>query len=193
MKTAKTPAADVLEITDPQGVDRTALLQTILQDSMSNKPDPVSFPAEADPTPAEPPVEPAVRPNLARSRELARAAAETALASGGTNIVVLDMTALTSIFDYFVIVTGISHRQLAAMSEDIRMKLEKDLKDRRLSSDGVESGKWIVLDFGSVVIHLFDEDTRQFYSLEALWADAPDIAPELGIAGGDSRSAARGF
>ncbi len=127
------------------------------------------------------PVVPAVLPNLARSRELALAAATTAIENGGTDLVILDMTGLTSIFDYFVIATGTSHRQLVAMSEEIRLKLEKDLKDRRISLDGQESGKWIVLDFGSVVIHLFDEDTRQFYSLEALWADARNVTEEFGL------------
>lgn len=131
---------------------------------------------------SEPASTPAVRPNLARSRQLAQAAAQTAAESGGFDIVVLDMTGLTAIFDYFVIVTGTSHRQLVAIGDDIRIKLERELKDKRLSADGMESGKWIVLDFGSVVIHLFDEDTRQFYSLQALWADAPDIAAELGVA-----------
>lgn len=121
-------------------------------------------------------------PNLERSRTLARAAAKAAIESGGRAITILDMTALTAIFDYFVIVTGSSQRQLMAMSEDIQHALEKDLRDRRLSLDGQASGKWIVLDYGSVVVHLFDDDTRQFYSLEALWADAPNVTSALGIA-----------
>ncbi len=121
------------------------------------------------------------RPNLQRSQELARAAAQTALDNGATDLVVLDMTGLTAIFDYFVIATGTSKRQIVSLSEDIRLKLEKELKDKRISLDGQDTGKWIVLDFGSVVIHLFDEDTRQFYSLETLWADAPNVTEELGI------------
>jgi len=121
------------------------------------------------------------RPNLERSQELARAAAQTAIESGATDVVVLDMTGLTSIFDYFVIATGTSKRQLVALSDDIRLKLEKELKDKRISLDGQDTGKWVVLDFGSVVIHLFDDDTRQFYSLETLWADAPNVTDQLGI------------
>ena len=83
-----------------------------------------------------------------RSLELALAAARTAAENGGSDVVVLDMTRHTAIFDYFVIATGTSRRQLHAMS---------------------------VLDYGTVVIHLFDDDTRKFYSLEALWADAGKV------------------
>ena len=78
-------------------------------------------------------------------------------------------------FDYFVIATGTSRRQLHAMSEEIDHKLEDDLKDRRLNIDGYDESRWIVLDYATVVIHLFDAETRAYYSLEALWADARQI------------------
>jgi ribosome-associated protein len=110
-----------------------------------------------------------------RSHELALAAARTAAENGGTDIVVLDMTQHTAIFDYFVIATGTSRRQLHAMSEEIDHKLEDDLNDKRMNIDGYDESRWIVLDYGTVVIHLFDEDTRKFYSLEALWADTKKV------------------
>ena len=110
-----------------------------------------------------------------RSQELAFAAARTAAENGGTNIVVLDMTRHTASFDYFVIATGTSRRQLHAMSEEIDRKLEDDLNDKRMNIDGYDESKWIVLDYATVVIHLFDEDTRSFYSLEELWADATKV------------------
>jgi ribosome-associated protein len=88
---------------------------------------------------------------------------------------VLDMTKHTAIFDYFVIATGTSRRQLHAMSEEIDEKLEKGLNDKRVNIDGYDESRWIVLDYGTVVIHLFDEDTRAFYSLESLWADAKNV------------------
>jgi ribosome-associated protein len=114
-----------------------------------------------------------VQPEL--SLKLALAAARTAAEHGGTNIKVLDMTQHTAIFDYFVIATGTSRRQLHAMSEEIDEKLEKDLNDKRINIDGYDESRWIVLDYGTVVIHLFDEDTRAFYSLESLWADAKNV------------------
>ena len=105
-----------------------------------------------------------------RNLELALAAARTAEDNRGTNIVVMDVRNQSPIFDYFVIATGTSRRQLHAMSEEIDHKLEDDLGDERMSVEGYRESSWILLDYGSVVIHLFDKDTRDYYSLEALWA-----------------------
>ena len=110
-----------------------------------------------------------------RSRELAIAAAQTADENGGFDILVLDMRQNSPMFDYFVVATGTSRRQLHAMSEDIDHKLEDELNDKRMNIDGYDESRWIVLDYATVVIHLFDEETRQFYSLESLWADAPRV------------------
>ena len=115
------------------------------------------------------------RRNPERSLDLALAAAATASENGGTNIKVLDMSRQTALFDYFVIATGTSRRQLHAMSEEIDHKLEDDLNDKRMNIDGYDESRWIVLDYGTVVIHLFDSDTRDFYSLEGLWADAQPV------------------
>ena len=110
-----------------------------------------------------------------RSRQLAFAAARTAAELQGRDIVVLDMREQTQLFDYFVIATGSSRRQLHALSEEIDHTLEDDLKDKRMGIEGYDTSKWIVLDYGTVVIHLFDEETRQLYSLENLWADAKPV------------------
>ena len=115
------------------------------------------------------------RVNPERSLELALGAARPAAENGGTEITVLDMSGHTAIFDYFVIATGTSRRQLHAMSEEIDNTLEKELNDKRVNIDGYTESRWIVLDYATVVIHLFDEDTRAFYSLEALWADAKKV------------------
>lgn len=115
------------------------------------------------------------RVNPDSSLTLALTAARTAAEQGGTDLLVLDMTGHTAIFDYFVIATGTSRRQLHAISEEIDDVLEKELKEKRSNIDGYDDSKWIVLDFGTVVIHLFDEDTRKFYSLETLWADAKQV------------------
>ena len=114
-----------------------------------------------------------VNPDL--SRTLAMAAARTAAENGGSGILVLDMSGHTAIFDFFVIATGTSRRQLHAISEEIDHKLEDDLNDKRMNIDGYDESRWIVLDYGTVVIHLFDADTREFYALEALWGDADQV------------------
>lgn len=110
-----------------------------------------------------------------RGLELALAAARTAADNRGQNIVVLDMREQTPLFDYFVIATGASRRQLHAISEEVDRVLEKEMGDRRLSISGYEDSRWIVLDYGDVVVHLFDEETRGYYDLEGLWAGAQRV------------------
>lgn len=136
---------------------------------------------QSDTTPAEKGIEhqptgaAARRESPELSKTIALTAARVAAENNGLDIVVLDMTRHTAIFDYFVIVTGTSRRQLHAISEDIDKRLKTELKEKRMHIDGYEESRWIVLDYGTVVIHLFDEETRQFYSLEALWGDAEKV------------------
>lgn len=112
--------------------------------------------------------------------QLALAAAQTADDNRGQDIVILDMREQTPIFDYFVIVTGASRRQLHAMSEEIDHKLEDELGDSRLGIEGYQESRWILLDYGDVVIHIFDQETREYFALEQLWAGAKkvDFEPE---------------
>jgi len=116
------------------------------------------------------------------SLTLAKAAARVALENNGTEVLVLDVCDQTALFDYFVLATGTSRRQLHAISEEIDDKLQKELGDRRMGIEGYEDSRWIVLDYGSVVIHLFDEETRSYYDLESLWADAKVVPlADLGL------------
>lgn len=110
-----------------------------------------------------------------RSLQLALAAARTARENRGQQIVVLDMRQLTPLFDYFVIATGSSRRQLHAMSEEIDHTLEDELNDRRMSIEGYHESRWILLDYGNVVIHLFDPEARDYYALEQLWSRAERV------------------
>lgn len=109
------------------------------------------------------------------SLKLAIAAARTADENRGQDIVVLDVRELTSIFDYFVIASGTSRRQIHAMSEEIDNKLEKELGDSRMGIEGYAESNWVLLDYGSVVIHLFDSETREYFALEDLWADGKKV------------------
>ncbi len=119
--------------------------------------------------------ETASRAQSDRSLELALAAAQTAIDNRGQDVQILDTRKQTPLFDYFVIATGTSRRQLHAMSEEIDHKLEDDLQDKRMGIEGFDDCRWIVLDYGNVVIHLFDDESRQYYGLEELWADAPRV------------------
>lgn len=115
-------------------------------------------------------------PSAERNLALAIAAARTAHENRGQDVVVLDMRAITPEFDYFVIATGNSRRQLHAISEEIDRELEQQMGDRRLGIEGYSESRWILLDYGSVVIHLFDEETRDYYALEDLWDGAVRVA-----------------
>ena len=110
-----------------------------------------------------------------RSLELALAAVRVAADNRGQEIVLLDLREVTPVFDYFVIATGTSRRQLHAISEEIDHVLQQDLGDRRLGIEGYATSNWILLDYGSVVIHLFDQETRAFYDLENLWTQAKRV------------------
>ncbi len=109
------------------------------------------------------------------SLRMSLAAVKAAAENRGQNITVIDLTEQTSMFDFFIIVTGSSRRQLHAIAGEIDRVLRKEMGEQRLSEAGYDESRWIVQDFGSVVVHLFDEDTRTFYDLESLWADGKAI------------------
>jgi ribosome-associated protein len=109
------------------------------------------------------------------SRQLAFAAARTAEDHRGEDVVVLDMRGTTTEFDYFVLVTGTSRRQLHAISDEIDRVLEGEMQDQRFGIEGYNESRWILLDYGSVVVHLFDAETRAYYALEDLWAHAKRV------------------
>ena len=110
-----------------------------------------------------------------RSLDLALAAARTAAENSGRDVVVLDLRAVTPVFDFFVIASGTSRRQLHAMSEEIDHKLEDELGDKRMGIEGYAESRWILLDYGTVVIHLFDDETRAYYDIENLWTQAQRV------------------
>jgi ribosome-associated protein len=124
-----------------------------------------------------------IRPHgIEYSRKLAAAAVRVALDNKGQDVMVLDVCGQSAEFDLFVLVTGTSRRQLHAISEQIDDALEKELGDQRMGIEGYQESRWIVLDYGSIVIHLFDEETREFYDLESLWADGKVVPLEdLGV------------
>lgn len=124
---------------------------------------------------ASPALQSEVSDHLPSSYQRALAAATTADEHRGRNIVILDLRPITPVFDFFVLATGTSRRQLHAMSERIDETLETEFGDRRLGIEGYAGSRWILLDYGDVVIHLFDDETRQFYDLEHLWHGAKEI------------------
>ena len=90
------------------------------------------------------------------------------------DVVVLDMRGVTPIYDYLVLTTGASRRQMHAIAEEVDAAM-RDAGDTRLGIEGYEASRWIVQDYGDVVVHVFDAEARGYYALEDLWADAAKV------------------
>jgi ribosome-associated protein len=114
------------------------------------------------------------QPQTLSSLDRACLSARVALDNKGRDVVVLDMRGITPLYDFFVIATGVSRRQIHTIAEEIDASLH-EVGDRRLSIAGYEASKWVVQDYGDVLVHVFDGPTREYYSLEELWADAPRV------------------
>jgi ribosome-associated protein len=117
--------------------------------------------------------EPEERPDPSRPR--AMAIAQAALDKKAEDVVVLDVRGLTSYADYFVLLTADSERQASAVADHVDQKM-KELGHSRVGSEGYETGRWILIDYGDVVAHVMSREARGFYDLEGLWADAPRFA-----------------
>jgi ribosome-associated protein len=90
------------------------------------------------------------------------------------DLVVLKLVELTAFADYFVICSGNSARQVQAIADEIEDQL-KQQKARPLNIEGYNNAEWILMDYGSVIVHVFSENSRRFYDLERLWRDAERI------------------
>ena len=116
--------------------------------------------------------------NLPSSLERARLAARTIIDNKGEDVKILDLRGVTQAFDFFVIGSGTSRRQLHSISDEIDDLFEKQLGDARRSVAGYQESRWVVLDYGDVVVHLFEPETREFYALEDLWGKGEEVPLE---------------
>lgn len=107
--------------------------------------------------------------------ETALAAAKAGLARKAEDPALLDLSAVSSFCDYFLLLSASNRRQVRAIAEGIVDDL-RALGVRPLGVEGLEASRWVLIDFGDVVIHVFDEPMRGFYDLDALWGDAPRVA-----------------
>lgn len=97
-----------------------------------------------------------------------------ALGKKAADVVILDVGKLTSIADYFVICSGSSERQVNAIADAIQGEMKKSFQDLAVV-EGTSSGTWVLLDYGDIIVHVFHENIREFYGLENMWRDAPQI------------------
>lgn len=107
-------------------------------------------------------------------REIAQTAARLADDKKGLDIVIYDLRGLSDVTDYFVIVTAQSKLQSRAVVGAVEKGL-RDLGVRKMSLEGNADSRWVLLDFGPVVVHVFSAELREYYSLESLWGDAPKL------------------
>jgi ribosome-associated protein len=111
------------------------------------------------------------------SKKLALLCREFADNKKAENIVVLDVRALSSVTDYFVIASGASEPHLRAIVDEITGRLRDDCDLRPLRRDGSVQGAWVALDFFDVIVHVMRDDVRERYDLEGLWGDARRVTP----------------
>ena len=108
-----------------------------------------------------------------------RLAVAAALDKKATDLDVLAVGDLTSIADYFVLASAGNERQAAAIADEITSRLKEQLNVKPLLVEGTTPGRWVLLDFGDFIVHIFTEDVRRFYGLERLWGDAPNVTAEF--------------
>jgi len=113
------------------------------------------------------------------ARERAFLCARVAADNKARDVLVLDMRGVTQLYDFFVLATGSSRRQIHSIAEEIDAALHAE-GESRLGIEGYDSSKWVVQDYGDVVVHIFDSEARAYYELEELWADAPHLDWERG-------------
>jgi ribosome-associated protein len=108
-----------------------------------------------------------------------RLAVGAALDKKAFDLNVLSVAELTSIADFFILASAGNERQAAAIADSVQETLREKLKVKPLLVEGTTPGRWILLDYGDFIFHIFTEETRRFYGLERLWGDAPNLTAEF--------------
>ncbi len=114
---------------------------------------------------------------LDEARAFSLAAAQLALERHCMYVVVIDLKGHSPLTDFFVVATGTSDRQMRSVCDEISAK-GREMDFNRFGRAGYEQARWILLDFVSVIVHIFDDESREFYDLETLWADVEVTALE---------------
>jgi ribosome-associated protein len=113
------------------------------------------------------------------SESLVRLCAQLVADKKAENIVAIDLRGISSFTDFFLICSGTSEPHLKAIAGELRDKLKEDHGIKPMAVDGFPVSQWIVADYSDVVVHIFHEAKRHFYSLEDLWSDAPRLKLKL--------------
>jgi len=108
------------------------------------------------------------------ARELALAIAQSALDKKALDVVIIDVTGKVDYADFVVVMSATSDRQANAIAKNVDAEMVRQ-GSRATSIEGLPQGAWVLMDYGDVVVHIFHEDTRGYYDLEALWSDAERV------------------
>jgi ribosome-associated protein len=107
-----------------------------------------------------------------------RMAAAAILDRKALDLLVLDLSEVSDFTDYFLVTTGGSERQVRAIADAVDETLRTE-GVRPLHIEGLEHGQWVLMDYGDFLVHVFSEPLREYYRLERLWADAPDVTSDF--------------
>ena len=108
-------------------------------------------------------------------KELALLAAKALSDKKGKEIRVLEIAELTTLADYFVLATGSSNTQINALVDNVEKVLTEEAVEEPLHREGYRGGTWVLLDYGCIAIHVFNQEAREFYGLERLWQDGKPV------------------
>ncbi len=120
------------------------------------------------------------------SKEFALVAADAASDRKAADIVAIEVSELLVVTDYFVICSGNTDIQVRAIADQVEDRLREECGIKPIGREGVGEGKWVLLDFGDLVVHVFQPEERAFYRLENLWSDAPRLELPASTAPGQS-------
>lgn len=110
------------------------------------------------------------------AREMAEIAVKALDSKKGKEIRLIRIDKITTLAEYFVICTGTSNTQINALGDEVEKELTEK-GEEPLHREGYRGGTWVLLDYGCVVVHVFNDEARKFYSLEHLWADGEEVDP----------------
>ena len=111
-----------------------------------------------------------------QSKERVLLCAAYALEKKAFNVRILEVSGVSSLTDYLLLASGRSDRQVQAVAEAVRLGLKKEHATPPLAVEGMTEGRWVLIDYGDVMVHIFQEPVREFYDLDGLWSEAAEIA-----------------
>ena len=110
-----------------------------------------------------------------QSEQRALLCAQYALDKKALDVKILCISELSSLTDYLVLVSGTSDRQVQAIAESVRLEHKQHNELSPIAVEGMKEGRWVLLDYGDVMVHVFQQDVRSFYDLDGLWSEAPQL------------------